>query len=92
MFNCPANLASHRRWHKPKTSNSQRKSTPTTSNLAPNEILNEEEHITIEKGITDVPNDGFPCTECGKKFRRYNQFLNIFGYFVTNIRTIGWPI
>lgn len=30
VFNCPANLASHRRWHKPKTSITST-STPTTS-------------------------------------------------------------
>ncbi|KAG7163474.1 insulinoma-associated protein 1-like [Homarus americanus] len=31
VFNCPANLASHRRWHKPKTSMTTSTSVPSTS-------------------------------------------------------------
>ncbi|XP_037025921.1 zinc finger protein 354C isoform X2 [Bradysia coprophila] len=66
VFNCPANLASHRRWHKPKVVNSPRKSAPSTAS----EISKEVESITTEKQPSDVPNNGFPCKECGKTFRR----------------------
>lgn len=49
VFNCPANLASHRRWHKPRPS---------------------KESSKLEES-TDAPSgDHFPCTECGKRFRR----------------------
>ncbi|KAJ6637032.1 Insulinoma-associated protein 1a [Pseudolycoriella hygida] len=65
VFNCPANLASHRRWHKPKVPNSQRKPTPTTS-----EIQNEEQHVINDKITSDTPTSGFPCKQCGKTFRR----------------------
>ncbi|CAH0551241.1 unnamed protein product [Brassicogethes aeneus] len=50
VFNCPANLASHRRWHKPR---------PINNN-----------NNTKEKDLEDDTGEQFPCTECGKKFRR----------------------
>lgn len=48
VFNCPANLASHRRWHKPR----------------PNREIKSEEMSEDEIG------EQFPCSDCGKKFRR----------------------
>lgn len=70
MFNCPANLASHRRWHKPKVANNQRKPAPTTATTTSTEIVSEEEHTAVDKLTPDVPSNGFPCKECGKTFRR----------------------
>lgn len=49
VFNCPANLASHRRWHKPR----------------PN-----KETSKLEESSDVTSGDHFPCTECGKRFRR----------------------
>lgn len=56
VFNCPANLASHRRWHKPRPN----KDTTTNHKLM-------EDHSM--DGAT-ISGDHFPCTECGKRFRR----------------------
>ncbi|XP_044729629.1 insulinoma-associated protein 1a-like [Chrysoperla carnea] len=54
VFNCPANLASHRRWHKPRTSTSTGVSNKDQTKIDPNA----EENLQ------------FACMECGKKFRR----------------------
>ncbi|XP_019890926.2 uncharacterized protein LOC101896508 [Musca domestica] len=68
VFNCPANLASHRRWHKPKSellANSQAKKRqhserlPTSVGHSPDKNLNDD-------GIDGI----FPCNQCGKTFRR----------------------
>ncbi|XP_068153747.1 LOW QUALITY PROTEIN: uncharacterized protein nerfin-2 [Drosophila tropicalis] len=68
VFNCPANLASHRRWHKPKTdsaSGAQSKKRASTSNEVQN--VNEESNK-----VTDDASDGiYPCHDCGKTFRRH---------------------
>lgn len=48
-FNCPANLASHRRWHKPKDEVNK----PSNAN-----------------GESDESSAQFPCTLCGKFFKR----------------------
>lgn len=49
VFNCPANLASHRRWHKPRPS---------------------KEASKLEESADAGSGELFPCTECGKRFRR----------------------
>ncbi|XP_023017957.1 transcription factor egl-46 [Leptinotarsa decemlineata] len=49
VFNCPANLASHRRWHKPR----------------PIKECKQE-----EAGDSEDSAEQFPCSECGKRFRR----------------------
>ncbi|KAL5283321.1 INSM2.2 family protein [Megaselia abdita] len=54
VFNCPANLASHRRWHKPKSELATKKPVEPKS-------PNSEE--TPSDGIYD-------CKDCGKTFRR----------------------
>ncbi|XP_066137600.1 insulinoma-associated protein 1a-like isoform X1 [Euwallacea fornicatus] len=51
VFNCPANLASHRRWHKPR----------------PIKEPKQEEGIVSDSGDSG---EQFPCSECGKRFRR----------------------
>lgn len=57
VFNCPANLASHKRWHKPK---------------APNEKKTESDNSENAKETKDVEEneEKFPCTDCGRVFRR----------------------
>uniref|UniRef100_A0A1A9X413 C2H2-type domain-containing protein n=1 Tax=Glossina brevipalpis TaxID=37001 RepID=A0A1A9X413_9MUSC len=73
VFNCPANLASHRRWHKPKSeilASSQSKKR-LNQNHFPGHISDTSQH----KSNTDDVVDGiFPCTQCGKTFRR-NAYL-----------------
>ncbi|CAD7084443.1 unnamed protein product [Hermetia illucens] len=64
VFNCPANLASHRRWHKPKgdvNTTDGKKSTPEKSSQVCNDISQDDGN---QEGI-------FTCNECGKAFRRH---------------------
>ncbi|XP_055847990.1 zinc finger protein 91 [Episyrphus balteatus] len=65
VFNCPANLASHRRWHKPKTeamggAHQFRKRGPAIEGETVKRTDGEE---TTSDGI-------FNCNQCGKSFRR----------------------
>ncbi len=80
-FNCPANLASHRRWHKPKNPSDQPLSlNPVVSNsksvLTVGEPLNElQQFSTIAKGCNDSEdkpsaNGFYGCPSCHKQFRR----------------------
>lgn len=57
VFNCPANLASHKRWHKPKPPNEKKISSENV----------ETDHNEKE---TEENDDKFPCTDCGRIFRR----------------------
>ena len=73
VFNCPANLASHRRWHKPKdgttTTGGKRRQIQNDlnherlSDLAANERLREPQTEDEEEG-------DLGCEECGKRFRK----------------------
>ena len=56
VFNCPANLASHRRWHKPKNEPncSSKKSTSTDQD--------NQDAVVVE--------DLVGCDACGKKFKK----------------------
>lgn len=71
QFNCPANLASHRRWHKPKKGESAasgaagKKENRNTSN----------QQAAPEKQPPSNPKKSgeelaFGCDECGKRFKR----------------------
>ncbi|XP_034483480.1 insulinoma-associated protein 1a [Drosophila innubila] len=60
QFNCPANLASHRRWHKPKK-DAAKKENRNTSNQQ------EQPQSTSKKSSEEL---AFGCNECGKKFKR----------------------
>lgn len=55
VFNCPANLASHRRWHKPK------------SELTTKKIVETKIHTGDEPPSDGV----YDCKDCGKTFRRW---------------------
>ncbi|XP_060658531.1 insulinoma-associated protein 1a [Drosophila nasuta] len=69
QFNCPANLASHRRWHKPK-----KETSTTTSTAAKKENRNtsnqqeQPQQSSSKKSTSEEP--AFGCAECGKKFKR----------------------
>ncbi|XP_075163439.1 nervous fingers 2 [Haematobia irritans] len=69
VFNCPANLASHRRWHKPKSellANSQAKKRQHSE-----QRLSVSHRHSPDKNIPDDGTDGiYPCNQCGKTFRR----------------------
>lgn len=73
VFNCPANLASHRRWHKPRPVN-KKSSTPTkilpvTATTFPLSN-NDSSMITSTDNRTPSEERQFSCNQCGKKFRR----------------------
>ncbi|XP_037935916.1 protein sister of odd and bowel [Teleopsis dalmanni] len=66
QFNCPANLASHRRWHKPKkeaNGTASKKENRNTTEGAPKQKENRD---VGQKG-EELP---FACSECGKCFKR----------------------
>lgn len=67
MFNCPANLASHRRWHKPRQSSTSQK------NVAPGNLkLKNKSNIRPNENTGgDGQVGNFACKDCGKIFRRY---------------------
>ena len=77
VFNCPANLASHRRWHKPRP---QANNNNNTSKTNQNNSKNMGEEMNDTKGDNSRNNlkngapineEGlFACEQCGKKFRR----------------------
>lgn len=62
VFNCPANLASHKRWHKPRNiaekKNQQRESEPQSEEKLAKEVER------------NAPEEKFPCSQCGRIFRR----------------------
>jgi transposase-like protein len=81
VFNCPANLASHRRWHKPRpATNSNRQSAPakilpsnqnTENNGNQNEANVDNAMFLIPTDLSISNDEGqYKCETCGKKFRR----------------------
>ncbi|XP_055382158.1 uncharacterized protein LOC129612527 [Condylostylus longicornis] len=73
VFNCPANLASHRRWHKPKSEVLASQNKKQSSNSEKQTKILSVTDLTNEKTEPDESSSGdgvFACTECGKSFRR----------------------
>ncbi|KAH8243866.1 hypothetical protein KR032_010836 [Drosophila birchii] len=68
VFNCPANLASHRRWHKPKADAA---GGAAGGNPGKKRIVETGDNIPDSVRAGDDTNDGiYPCHICGKTFRR----------------------
>jgi len=64
VFNCPANLASHRRWHKPKAE-------AAGVNPAKKRVVETGDLVQEATRSGDDASDGiYPCHICGKTFRR----------------------
>ncbi|CAH1955296.1 unnamed protein product [Acanthoscelides obtectus] len=62
VFNCPANLASHRRWHRPRP--------PKDPSGGGGGGCKQEQPDITGSGDTDGADEQHPCLECGKRFRR----------------------
>lgn len=79
VFNCPANLASHRRWHKPKADTV---SGATGGNPGKKRLVETGDIMPDSGRAGEDTNDGiYPCHICGKTFRRYEDFLK---YLIIN--------
>lgn len=68
QFNCPANLASHRRWHKPRKESGR-------ANITTIQPLTARKENRLEKNMkksnaATVTHINFNCIDCGKKFKR----------------------
>ncbi|XP_050069009.1 zinc finger and BTB domain-containing protein 17 [Anopheles maculipalpis] len=84
VFNCPANLASHKRWHKPRgMSGEGRKGGAKAAAVRQSERSGEDEPIEILDNSNDnhqpvtvlptastIEEESYPCGQCGKSFRR----------------------
>ncbi|KAH8407236.1 hypothetical protein KR222_010909 [Zaprionus bogoriensis] len=68
VFNCPANLASHRRWHKPKSEMQAGKKRAGTVEAAVGGGVDMESSKTAGEDSSDGV---YPCPQCGKTFRRF---------------------
>ncbi|KAL2094944.1 hypothetical protein ACEWY4_009663 [Coilia grayii] len=77
VFSCPANLASHRRWHKPRSAQGEGVSPQREENksslsesshgASSREVLTPPPHTTDSASDDEMP---FNCPLCAKKFRR----------------------
>lgn len=76
QFNCPANLASHRRWHKPKKesggagSGAAKKENRNTSNQQQAQQPAEKQATASANPKKSGDDLAFGCDECGKRFKR----------------------
>ncbi|EAT40689.1 AAEL007598-PA [Aedes aegypti] len=90
VFNCPANLASHKRWHKPRGGSGGtgavegKKKSGGISGGEGSDKTKDDECIEImdndgasgERGKpAEAPDDSYGCNHCGKSFRRYVNFI-----------------
>ncbi|KAH8271280.1 hypothetical protein KR018_005636 [Drosophila ironensis] len=67
VFNCPANLASHRRWHKPKAD------AAGAASATPGKRRHAESGDALPdtaRSCEDASDGIYPCHICGKSFRR----------------------
>ncbi|XP_017840472.2 insulinoma-associated protein 1 [Drosophila busckii] len=66
QFNCPANLASHRRWHKPKQQ-AQAAAASKKENRQQPQSQSQSQSSSSKKSAEELP---FSCNDCGKQFKR----------------------
>ena len=70
VFSCPANLASHRRWHKPKGVQTERVSSPKEESRPSTPTGRDAQALSPQPSDSSFEEDMFNCPQCSKKFRR----------------------
>jgi hypothetical protein len=73
VFNCPANLASHKRWHKPRNQATEKKASASETKVkSVVEDDKEDESKNVNAVVIEGNEEKFPCSHCGRIFRRWD--------------------
>lgn len=67
VFNCPANLASHKRWHKPRVPGEKK----TPQEKSDSQSDDKSPAASTSSTVQSVAEEKFPCSHCGRIFRRF---------------------
>ena len=71
VFNCPANLASHRRWHKPKDGSTSKRR--QIQNGLQNDLREPQSTSEEEEEEGEAEGGDLGCEECGRRFRKMSS-------------------
>ncbi|XP_017551120.1 insulinoma-associated protein 1a [Pygocentrus nattereri] len=78
VFSCPANLASHRRWHKPKPTSAaqgqEQGGQGQVNKSAQDKSSSESDRDTVSPGLSESGSEedgACECQHCGRRFKRH---------------------